>query len=85
MNVLVPLTFWLDHADRSPCDDESEMCIEVERKGNRMLIECNAIQLENLRSDAAFYCHRDGPDECPPAIKASARATLNAIAKQVTA
>lgn len=77
----VPATFWDDHYDRSPCDGdpEIEMAREVRRAGNRVMIEGDESQIECLRSDAAFYCDRDGPDECPPGLKRSAAATLRAL------
>jgi hypothetical protein len=82
LQLWVPAYFWSDHADRCPCDDpETDMATEVREAGRRVLIEATPKQLEVLRSDAAFYCDRDGPDECPPGLVRSARATLAAIAK----
>jgi len=80
--IWVPSTFWDDHYDRSPCDGDpaTDMAQEVRRSGNRVLIEGNKQQIECLRSDAAFYCDRNGPDECPPRLKRSAAATLRALA-----
>jgi hypothetical protein len=77
----VPSTFWDDHFDRSPCDGDPavDMAQEVKRSGNRVLIKGNTQQIECLRSDAAFYCDRNGPDECPPGLKRSAAATLRAL------
>ena len=78
----VPSTFWADHADRTPCDNpETDMAQEIESSGNRTLIEATAKQLETLKSDAAYYCDKDGPDECPANLIRSAIATLNAIAR----
>lgn len=56
------------------------MAREVSRSGNRVLIEGADSQIECLRSDAAFYCDRWGPNDCPPGLKASAVATLIALA-----
>lgn len=83
MQFYVPSTFWDDHADRCPCDGDPEvaMASELARKGARVLIAGSPAQIECLRSDAAYYCDRSGPDECPPQIKRSAKATLDAIAK----
>jgi hypothetical protein len=79
----VPAKFWDDHCDRCPCDGDPEVAMaqEVSRAGHRVLIKGTDSQIEVLRSDAAYYCHRWGPDECPPGLKASAAATLRALAK----
>jgi hypothetical protein len=82
IQLWVPSRFWDDHADRSPCDNfETDMAREIRCVGHRTLIEATPKQLETLRSDAAYYCDRWGPDECPPGLKLSAKATLRAIAK----
>lgn len=57
------------------------MAKEVSRSAKLVTIEGTPAQIEVLRSDAAFYCDRDGPDECPRGLKLSARATLLAIRK----
>ena len=81
----VPAKFWDDFSDRCPCDGdpEVEMPNEVSRSGNRVVIEGNDSQIEWLRSDAEYYSHRWGPDELPPGLKASATATVRALAKCV--
>jgi hypothetical protein len=78
----VPAKFWDDFSDRCPCDGDPqvEMPNEVSRSGNRVLIEGIDSQIEWLRSDAAYYSNRWGPDECPPGLKASAAATVKALA-----
>ena len=78
----VPAKFWDDHCDRLPCDGDPylAMATEVSRAGARVLIEGNEAQIECLRSDAAYYCHKWGPDECPPCLKQSAAATVKALA-----
>ena len=82
IQLWVPAYFWSDHADRCPADDpETDMARELREAGRRVLIEGSPKQIETLRSDAAFYCDRDGPDECPAGLKRSARATLDAIRK----
>lgn len=83
LRILVPLAFWLDHADRCPCDDpETDMCTEIRTAGSRALIEGTTAQVEVLRSDAAFYA--DGNvDDCAGLIR-SAKATLAAIAAAST-
>jgi hypothetical protein len=80
---IVPAYFWDDHSDRCPCDGDPEqaMAREVKRSGSRVTIEGTPAQLECLRSDAAYYCDRDGPDECPAGLKRSAAATLRALAR----
>lgn len=75
----VPALFWLDHADRSPCDRPEQMAEEVCIQSRLALIMANAEQLECLRSDAEFYAG-DNVDDCR-SIQRSARATLAAIAK----
>lgn len=76
--MLIPLTFWLDHADRCPCDDpETGMCTEVRTAGSRALIEGTAAQIEVLRSDAEFYA-QGNVDDCPAVVR-SAKLTLLAI------
>lgn len=81
----VPAKFWDDHVDRCPCDGDPQtaMAAEVRRAGNRVLIEGDARQLECLRSDAAYYCDKDGPDECPPGLVRSAKATLEALTRDI--
>jgi hypothetical protein len=37
---------------------------------------CTEAELRVLLSDAEFYCHKYGPDECPKGLKASARAVI---------
>lgn len=85
--ITVPALFWDDHCDRCPCDGDPELAMAREIKrdkcypSRKVIIEGTIQQIEVLRSDAAFYCDRNGPDECPPGIKRSAKATLAAIAK----
>lgn len=82
IQVWVPAYFWSDHADRCPADDaETEMASELRAAGRRVLIEADPRQLETLRSDAAFYCDRYGPDEAPRALVRSARGKLEALRK----
>lgn len=77
----VPEMFWDDHCERCPCDGDPDeaMAREVRRSGRRVLIEGNDAQIECLRSDAKFYSDRWGPDELPPGLKASAKATVRAL------
>lgn len=84
IQVLVPAMFWDDHCDRCPCDGDPDeaMASEVRRVGRRVLIEGSTAQIKCLLSDAEFYSDRWGPDECPPGLKASAKATVAAIKKQ---
>jgi hypothetical protein len=77
----VAAKFWDDHSERCPCDGDpdSAMAREISRSGNRVLIEGNDAQIECLRSDAKFYSDPWGPDELPPGLKASAKATVKAL------
>lgn len=76
----VPATFWDDHADRVPADDgDAGVCREVARAAARVRIRGSSAQLQVLHNDAAFYTGKDGPDECPPAIRRSAVRTVGAI------
>lgn len=86
MQKWVPAKFWDDHSDRCPCDGdpELEMATEIRRSGNRVLIEGSAQQIEVLRSDAAFYADRWGPDELPLGLKRSAIATVKALVKEAS-
>lgn len=79
----VPAYFWDDHCERMPCDGDPDEAVarEVSRAGYRVLIEGNEAQIECLRSDAKFYSDRWGPDELPPGLKASAKATIKALTK----
>lgn len=78
----VPAMFWSDHADRCPSDaGDAGICTELRESGRRVLIEGTPAQISALKSDAEFYSHRDGPDECPRGLVSSAKATLAAIAK----
>lgn len=79
LRLFVPVTFWQDHIERCPCDDEKQLAREIRRVGRRVLIEGTAQQIETLRGDAAFYAHPDGPDQTPPNIVRSAKATLAAL------
>lgn len=81
IRLIIGSRFWDDHCDRCPCDGDPELAManEVGRSGSRVTIEGSPEQIETLRSDAAFYSDRWGPDECPPGLKRSAAATLKAI------
>lgn len=80
----MPPRFWDDHSERCPCDGDPELAMakEVSRNSRGVLIEGTEAQIENLRSDAKFYCDAWGPDKCPRGIKLSAKATLRALARQ---
>jgi len=42
----------------------------------QLLINPTHEQLANLRDRAEYYVSKDGPDQCPPGLKAAARALL---------
>lgn len=78
--VRVPLRFWDDHSERTPCDEpESDMCTEVRRLRTQAAIQGTLEQLATLQTDAAFYCGIDGPDECPAGLRLSAAATVRTL------
>ncbi len=74
--VTIPATFWDDHGDRCPHDDEDDLPQEIERKGSRVTIKANQAGLRGLIADATYYAGADAPDEAPRAVVASARRTL---------
>lgn len=78
----VPPKFWDDHRDRMPCDGDAtdDMATELSRNCRGVLIEGTHKQIATLRADAEFYAGRWGPDMQPAGLKASARATLRALA-----
>lgn len=76
--VVVPATFWDDHAARWPIDDGESMAIEVSRAGVRVTIKGSAAEIEVLRRDAEYYAG-DNMDECPRHLRESARRTLAAL------
>lgn len=82
----IPTLFWDDHRDRCPVDGDPEtarerMATEIRRGvyGRVVLIEGTPEQIEVLRSDAAFYADKDGPDLCPPDLRLAARRTLEKL------
>ena len=50
------------------------------RTARTVTVNANAPQIAELRADAAHYADKDGPDEAPRGLRASARATLRAFA-----
>lgn len=81
VEVLVPLAFWLDHADRCPSDRGQEGIAELVRTvGNRALIRGTKDQLAELYADAEFYADPDSMDECPRYLRESAKRTVAALA-----
>lgn len=77
----MPATFVQDHFDRGLPHCEGGVG-EIRRwSGRNVVVRLNAQAFSHLRSDAAFYADKDGPDECPLPIKRSAGATMGALAK----
>lgn len=75
----VPAMFWDDYSERCPIDNESDMAIEIERAGKRVLIQANETQVKCLHGDAVFYA-KGNVDDCASLVR-SAKATVAAIAK----
>lgn len=90
MNLVVPLIFWDDHKDRSPCDDDKlahlQICSEVRRTKKEAYIHCTDAQLANFRSDAEHYAswpkREIGEYGCPRRLYNSAVATVAALNRQ---
>ena len=78
--IMVPALFFDDYGDRFP--DDGTRATEVSRHGNRVLICGSVEQIAKLKSDAEYYCDKDGPDDCLKNIKRSAAATIRAIENQ---
>ena len=75
--IKLPWKFYLDHCDRNLPSPQ------IVKHNNRCLwVSSDDSNLESLRSDAEFYCDRFGPDTWP-ALRNSARATLEAINNEV--
>lgn len=76
--VWLPALFWRDHDER-----ELPAGRLIEQRGNRVRVECTAAELAEIRSDAAYYSDRHGPDgmdeEYGPRLKRSAAATVRAV------
>ena len=71
--IRIPWRFYIDHFERGLPTPE-----EVKTTDRHVYISVDDPHLESLRSDAEFYCDKFGPDIWP-ALRASARATLDAI------
>ncbi len=76
----LPAMFFLDHADRHPCDHPEQMAVLQEVRGRVAHVLANELQLENLHADAAFYA-QGNVDDCRGLVR-SAQATLAAIERQ---
>jgi hypothetical protein len=73
--IRIPKRFFDDHAER----DLDTPAIVRETKAH-YIIRANDPFIDELRDDAEFYAAEHGPDMLPPGLKASARATLAALA-----
>lgn len=75
-NVWLPATFWHDHADR-----ELPAGVLIKERGRRVQVNCTRAELDEIRSDAAYYSDKSGgPDwEEGGPIRRSAAATVRAI------
>jgi hypothetical protein len=77
ITLWLPSTFWHDHQERGLPSGE-----KIGHVQNRVLISCTHEELIEIKSDAEFYAHTNGPDwEDGDAIRASAKRTVKAIAK----
>lgn len=74
MTIDLPAKFWQDHDERAL---PAGKLIKV--VGNRVRIECTEEELAEILDDAKFYSDVNGPDQLPPGLKASAKATVRAI------
>jgi len=73
--IRIPWAFYIDHSER---DLETPEIVKSTKR--HIWIRADDPALSELRSDAAYYCHKYGPDaEYLFGLKASARATMNAI------
>jgi hypothetical protein len=79
----IPALFWFDHSERCPCDSEDQMAELVSVQGRVAFVMANAVQIETLRSDAAFYA--EGNADGVQHLVRSAKATLESIARAAIA
>ena len=70
--LIIPASYWDDYSERSPVDAQDQMAVEVERAGNRVTIDVNAIQLKYLKGDADFYA-QGNTDDTPVAVLRGAK------------
>ncbi len=75
-HALLPRAFYLDHLERDLPTPE-----EVNRNRTHIVVRTDDPHLEDLLQDALFYSSPDGPDQLPPGLKTSAKATVAAINK----
>ena len=74
----IPRTFWIDHAER--CFEHDGVRELIKENGTHVVVDLDAVALANLESDAEYYVSKYGPDQIGGGLRASARATLRAIA-----
>lgn len=76
----LPPAFWQDHAER--CGDHPGRRVVISASARRAVVELDAGALADLKSDADYY-GGDGAPDAPglAGLRASARATLRALAK----
>lgn len=79
--VLIPAKFYEDHTtQRRAAEGKHE---SLERRGNRVSVSLDAAAIRNLRSDAAYYADMEGLDPAYRDISKSAKATIEALKKQL--
>lgn len=79
--IAVPATFYQDHYERFGSANSPE---SIGRKGRAVLIRTSDPFFRELEADARYYAG-DNMDECPRWLRESAKRTLAAIAKAVSA
>jgi hypothetical protein len=76
----IPTRFYLDHLARD-CGNSGKI---VKQKSNYLIVELDALALDDLISDALYYIEcADTFDPPMTGLIASARATLKAILKEM--
>jgi hypothetical protein len=77
MRLTLPKTFWDDHYDR--CADHAGERSEIRRNARTVEVELDAVALDDLASDAAYYANKGLDAIDRPRLVRSARATLRAL------
>lgn len=82
MRVVLPGLFWCDYQDRWPLGDREDAIVhDAGRDGSRYIVWLSGPVYDDLLSDSRHYCDKWGPDDISPALKRSARKTVEALDK----